>query len=357
MADDRAADARAVGEVMSEGGASLVFSRSSVAMAITNPNIRDNPIVYVNDAFCALTGYERGAVVGRNCRFLQGPETDAKAVDRLRRGIEAERDVSVDLLNYRADGASFVNRLVVTPIRDDDGRLTYFLGIQKRLTEEDGEADPSALGPRGHEAQRIDAQLTEVQHRVKNHLSMIIGMIRMQARGSEAPRDFATLSRRIESLQLLYEEMTRVPPGGGEDRIALGSYLSRVGTAVAHIDGRPGIRVNIEAVDMTVAIDAATRVGLLTSELLTNALQHAFRDRDFGSVEMRMSTLAQGGLRLTIADDGVGLPEDAPWPADGTLGGRIIAQLVEGLGAEMRLTRGGPGTVVVVDVPARGLRS
>ena len=357
MADDRASDARAVGEVMSETGASTVFARSSVAMVITNPNIRDNPIVYVNDAFCRLTGYERGAVVGRNCRFLQGPETDAKAVDRLRRGIEGERDVAVDVLNYRADGASFVNRLVITPIRDDDGRLAYFLGIQKRLTEEDGAADDTAPSPRQHQAESIDQQLTEVQHRVKNHLSMIIGMIRMQARGSEAPREFATLSRRIESLQLLYEEMTRLPPGGGEDRIALGSYLSRVGNAVAHLDGRPGIRVNIEAVDMTVAIDAATRVGLLASELLTNALQHAFRGRDFGSVEMRMATLAQGGLRLTIADDGVGLPEDRSWPAEGTLGGRIIEQLVEGLGADMRLGRGAPGTVIVVDVPARGLRS
>ncbi len=356
MADDRAADARAVGEVMSEGAASLVFSRSSVAMVITNPNIRDNPIVYVNDAFCHLSGYDRGAVIGRNCRFLQGPETDAKAVDRLRRAIEAERDVSVDLLNYRSDGASFVNRLVVTPIRDDDGRLAYFLGIQKRLGDEDGEADATARSPREVEAERIDAQLTEVQHRVKNHLSMIIGMIRIQARASDAPGEFATLSRRIESLQLLYEEMTRVPPGA-EERIALGSYLSRVGNAVAHIDGRPGIRVNIEAVDMTVAIDAATRIGLLASELLTNALQHAFHGRDLGSVEMRMGTLAHGGLRLTIADDGTGLPEGAPWPAPDTLGGRIVEQLVEGLGGTMRLGRGGIGTVVIVDVPARGLRS
>ena len=356
MADDRAADARAVGEVMSEAGASRVFTRSSVAMVITNPNIRDNPIVYVNDAFCRLTGYERGAVIGRNCRFLQGSGTDAKAVDRLRRGIEAERDVAADLLNYRADGASFVNRLVITPIRDEDGRLAYFLGIQKRLTEEDDAPGASERSPREVEAERIDAQLTEVQHRVKNHLSMIIGMIRMQARASEAPQEFATLSRRIESLQLLYEEMTRVPPGGGEDHIALGSYLSRVGTAVAHIDGRPGIRFGMELVDMTVAIDAATRIGLLASELLTNALQHAFEERDFGSVEMRMGTLAQGGLRLTIADDGVGLPGGGPWPATDTLGGRIVEQLVEGLGGTIRLGRGGVGTVVIVDVPARGLR-
>jgi PAS domain S-box-containing protein len=357
MAEDRPTDARAVGEVMSDTRAGLVFSRSSVAMVITNPNIRDNPIVYINDAFATLTGYDRSAVIGRNCRFLQGKDTDAKAVDVLRRGIEAERDVSVDLLNYRSDGESFLNRLVITPIRDDDGSLAYFLGIQKRLTTEDGISMETAMRAQAAaEAERADTQLVEVQHRVKNHLSMIIGMIRMQSRASEAPREFATLSRRIESLQLLYEEMTRVPPDGNEDRIALGSYLTRVGNAVAHLDGRPGIRVNIDAVDLSAAIDSATRVGLLASELLTNALQHAFEGRDFGSVEMRMATLAQGGVRLTVSDDGVGMPSDEVWPNDDTLGGRIVGRLVDGLGGSLHVGRGAAGTVVVVDVPARGLR-
>lgn len=364
MAEGRAAETRAVGEVMTEGGASLVFSRSSVAMVITNPNIRDNPIVYVNDAFTRLTGYGRDAVIGRNCRFLQGPETDAKAVDRVRRAIEAGRDVSVDLLNYRADGRTFLNRLVITPIHEEGGRLAYFLGIQKRLTEEDGapaERAPASAAAPDPERERADDPLREIQRRVKNHLSMIIGMIRIQSRASDAPRDFATLSRRIETLQLLYEEMSLVPPAGDEDRIALGSYLSRVGNAVAHLDGRPGIRVTIDTVDATVAIDAATRLGLLASELLTNALQHAFVGRDFGSVEMRTTTLAQGGVRLTVADDGVGMAEVGPWPNEGSLGGRIVRRLLEGLEGSLHLGHGSKdgagGTVVVVDVPARALRS
>lgn len=353
MAEDRPADAAAVGEVMSDRGASVVFSRSAVAMVITNPNLRDNPIVYVNDAFCALTGFERSAVIGRNCRFLQGRDTDAQAVDRVRRAIEGGREVAVDLLNYRSDGDSFMNRLVITPIEEEGGRLAYFLGIQKRLGDDDGPGG----GPPGQSAsERADAQLIEVQHRVKNHLSMIIGMIRMQSRGSAAPQEFATLSRRVESLQLLYEEMTRGPPGGNDDRIALGSYLSRVGNAVGHLDGRPGIRVNIEAVDMAVPIDSATRIGLLASELLTNALQHAFEGRDFGSVEMRMATLAQGGVRLTVSDDGIGMGDEPDWPNDDTLGGRIVSRLVDGLGGSLQLARGAAGTVVVVDVPAQGLR-
>ena len=349
MADDRASDAEAVAEIMSDDAAVSVFNRSTVAMVITNPNLPDNPIVYVNRAFERLTGYERSAVIGRNCRFLQGPGTDPQDVDRIRRGIEAGRDVSVDLLNMRADGDGFLNRLSITPVRDEHGHLAYFLGIQRRLDEEGGGRSVASKG--------LDEQLAEIQHRVKNHLSMIIGMIRMQSRASGAPLEFATLSRRIESLQLLYEEMTRRPPEGNADVIALGAYITRVGNAVAHIDGRPGIRVNVESADKTVAVDAATRIGLLASELLTNALQHAFQGRDFGSVELRMATLARGGLRLTVSDDGVGMPEDLAWPGDATLGGRIVGGLVEGLGGSLHITRGAAGTVVVVDVPAEGLRN
>ena len=345
---------RRLGAVVDEDGANLAFTRSTVAMVITDPRIEDNPIVYVNDAFGRLTGYDRSAVIGRNCRFLQGPDTDPADVRRLREAIAAREEISLDLVNYRADGEPFVNRLVIAPLCDEAGDVVYFLGIQKEMSERDGG------GARGGDAASDGADLVEqlaaIQHRVRNHLAMIVGMIRLQARSSAASGEFQALSHRIESLQLLYEELIRpAPEARNEDVIALGAYVTRVASAIAHLDGRPGIRVNVESVDATIGIDAATRIGLLASELLTNALRHAFDGRHFGSVELRLTTLAQGGIRMTVADDGVGIRADQPFPDPERLGGRIVRRLTEGLGGSLGLVRGAAGTVVTLDVPAGGL--
>ncbi|MGG2362381.1 PAS domain-containing protein, partial [Salmonella enterica] len=89
----------------------------------------DNPIIRTNAAFLKLTGYGLQELLGRNCRLLQGPDTDATATAAIRHAVTAGETVSVDILNYRRDGDSFWNALTVSPIHDAAGRLRYFLGI------------------------------------------------------------------------------------------------------------------------------------------------------------------------------------------------------------------------------------
>jgi PAS domain S-box-containing protein len=101
---------------------------------ITDPHQPGNPIVYANPGFEAMTGYTAVEVAGRNCRFLQGRETDQSAVRTLREAVEGERPVSVELLNYRKDGTPFWNALFVTPVRDDQGALLQFIGVQIDVT-------------------------------------------------------------------------------------------------------------------------------------------------------------------------------------------------------------------------------
>lgn len=318
------------------------FSRAQVAMVVTNPHLEDNPIVYVNQAFTRVTGYARSASIGRNCRFLQGDDTNKADVDKLRAGIEAEESVTVDIQNYRANGEAFLNRLIVAPIHDEEGNTQFFVGVQKELGN----------GDLNRSAEEVNAQLIEIQNRVQADLSMIISMIRQQAGTTSVPEDFAALSRRIETLQLLYEEMKLSDTQSNRDTIQMGSFLSRLAAAIAHIEGRSGIRLSLQIEPMLVPIETATRVGLVLSELLTNAFQHAFDRIDMGLVEVRMSRLSAGGLRLIVSDDGVGIPPSTEWPSSDTIGGRIVGGLIEGLEGTLQLGRGAAGSFITIDVPA-----
>jgi two-component system cell cycle sensor histidine kinase/response regulator CckA len=102
---------------------------------ITDPSQPDGPIVYASPGFERLTGYAAGEAVGRNCRFLQGRDTDPDAVARLRSAVREARPCTVELLNYRKDGSNFWNELSVSPVRDEDGRLTHFVGVQTDVTQ------------------------------------------------------------------------------------------------------------------------------------------------------------------------------------------------------------------------------
>ncbi|WP_192035689.1 EAL domain-containing protein [Halomonas sp. YLGW01] len=94
------------------------------------------PLVYVNEAFCRITGYSQDQVLGLNCRFLQGEETDPDAVTKIRTAIEAREGVQITLLNYHQDGTPFWNRLRISPVMDADGQCTHFIGTQEDITQQ-----------------------------------------------------------------------------------------------------------------------------------------------------------------------------------------------------------------------------
>lgn len=115
---------------------SRAMDKASIPLTLADPDRLDVPLVYVNDAFEELTGYGPGDAVGRNCRFLQGEDTDPEAVAELRAATDAEESASVTLKNYTADGDPFWNQVEVVPIRDEDGDVLRLLGTQRDVTEE-----------------------------------------------------------------------------------------------------------------------------------------------------------------------------------------------------------------------------
>jgi PAS domain S-box-containing protein len=111
------------------------LSGSQQNFAISDPSLPDNPIVYVSQGFLDLTGYTLDQVLGRNCRFLQGPGTDQSAVEVIRRGIREGVDTSVCLLNYKADGTPFWNQFFVAALRDAENNVVNFVGVQCEVSK------------------------------------------------------------------------------------------------------------------------------------------------------------------------------------------------------------------------------
>jgi PAS domain S-box-containing protein len=112
------------------------LEETSQNFCLSDPSLPDNPITFASQAFLNMTGYTLNQILGRNCRFLQGPKTDAYHVHRLRMSIREGSDCSVCLLNYRADGTNFYNHLFITALRDTKGRIKNYIGVQCEVSRQ-----------------------------------------------------------------------------------------------------------------------------------------------------------------------------------------------------------------------------
>lgn len=326
--------------VLDEREAALSFQRATVSIVLTNPNMDDNPIVYVNDGFQKVTGYAASAVVGRNCRFLQGEKTRKSTVDRLRNAVEAGREISVDIVNYRSDGSDFLNRLVISPVHGRDGRLLYFLGVQKDLSEgRDDVAEDHGL-----------QAMAFVRQRVASDLAMILSELGDAAVLGSDTDSVRAIARRVEALEFIYEELLLGHNSGARERVDLAPLISRLVHAIAHRAGRPGLRCQIAVENCAVSADTATRAGLLVAEIVDNAFAHAFDRMSEGMVDIRLSRLSAGGFRLMISDDGVGLPPERFQTLKST-GRLLINALVDGMDGILEHPRSVAGTTFLIEVP------
>lgn len=130
------------------------ISCSANGIVITDPNQPDNPVIYANLGFERLTGYSIAEVIGKNCRFLQGKNQTQTGIIELNQAIFREKTCCVTLLNYRKDGTAFWNELSISPVRDDNGKLTHFIGVQTDITKN----------------KRIEQELEET----KNYLELVL---------------------------------------------------------------------------------------------------------------------------------------------------------------------------------------
>ncbi len=113
---------------------SAILDECVNGVTLADPDLEDAPIVYANKAFERLTGYSQQDIIGKNCRFLQGPDTNQPEKLKIIEAMNKHQPVEVTLRNYRKDGELFYNHLKITPLFDHKGRVIYYLGVQYDIT-------------------------------------------------------------------------------------------------------------------------------------------------------------------------------------------------------------------------------
>jgi PAS domain S-box-containing protein len=337
------------------------FDATLMPMLITDPRRPDNPIVFVNDAFLNLTGYARDEIMGRNCRFLQGLETDQGTVARIRQAIAAGEGIETEILNYRKDGTPFWNALVISPVRDEANALTHFVGCQYDVTGQKSAAAELAQTKSSLEElvlrrtqdlqsalDQKTALLHEVDHRVKNNLQVISSLVLLKARRLDDPkarRALQDVAERISALSTVHRLLYSV---GDVSRFDLAEFLSDLTDELATLVPAGQVAVDLKLESVAIPAAKAAPLALLVNEIVGNAFKHAFPDSRRGRVRVEVAK-PEGELSILVEDDGIGIET----PASGTdgFGRTLIEMLARQLKARIAWDDARPGTRALVTMP------
>lgn len=189
-------------------------------IVITDPNQPDNPIIYCNPAFERMSGYSSEEVLGHNCRFLQGPDTDQAVRAEIREAVAAGQSCRVVIKNYRKDGTLFWNELVISPVRDDSGQLTHFIGVKTDISDRKQvevereqllKAERSARA-KAETVNRIkDEFLATLSHELRTPLNAVLGWVQLLRTRQLSPevvaRALETIERNAKSQAQLIEDL------------------------------------------------------------------------------------------------------------------------------------------------------
>jgi PAS domain S-box-containing protein len=295
----------------------------------------DGTLTFVNQALSNYADATREQLIGRSLWEFLSDEERLKVEDHLLALTRQEPIGSTDISWVAPDGTtrwvSFVNHALF----DEDGRVLEYQSVGRDVTERhEHEVElERAVAER-------EVLLREIHHRVKNNMAVISSLLSLHERDIADPATrevFQAMRRRIKSMSLVHEQLYR---SGDLEHIDLGSYVDQVSRSLVHSqdDASGRIRVEREIASVTLDLESAIPCGLILTELLSNALKHAFPEGRSGTVRVNLSRTDTGEAELAVEDDGVGrAPDDR-----GGFGLHMVELLVRQLGGSMAFdVRGG----------------
>ena len=322
-------------------------------MMVTDATLPGNPIVFANEAFLELSGYPIEELHGQDPHFMNGDGTDAAAIDSYEASMRDGEDATLELVQYRKDGSPFRAMLFATALGDGQGTVTNhflsYLDITRRydaeeelrlMTEQlearikartqDLEAANEALSKLVDEREMLVA---EVNHRAKNSLAIAASLISLQAHrqiDGNVKALFVETQERLTAMARVHDLLSK---SEAMQLIDVSTYIRDLCEAhrpIAGSEGRIRIDTDLEP-GILVDPDTAVPLGIVLTELITNALKYAFPGSRSGRLLAELRRQPDDVIEVIICDDGIGMAE----AREGSLGYGIIRSLVRQIGGTL----------------------
>ncbi len=352
----------------------LAIEAAVNGIIITNPREVGNPITYANPGFLRLTGYAREEVIGRNCKFLQGPETDPVSIQTIRDGLDEGEPIRVAILNYRKDGTPFWNDLHIAPVLDPDGKVSNFVGVQHDITDQivarKALEDANEASQRANEAK--NSFLATMSHELRTPMTAVLGfadMLRTESDRPEFLEKVDTIKRNGTYLLSLLNDildLSKIEAGKMQfekRRIDIRRVVGDVETLMRPRAEEENVPLRFEYATQLPAEITADEVRV--RQILVNLINNAVKFTPNGDVVVSTVMIQDGAkphLEISVTDTGIGITRtqmkrlfvafnQATKQTTRKFGGTGL-----GLSISRRLAEGMGGTIRVSSEVGRGSR-
>jgi PAS domain S-box-containing protein len=342
--------------------------RTRMPMLVTDATLPGNPIVFANQSFVDLSGYSMDELLGQDPHFMNGKGTDPEAIRRYEAAIPEGRDETLEILQYRKDGTPFRAMLFASPVDDGQGTVTNhffsYLDITRRYdAEEDLRTLASELearvATRTRELEAANAKLSalvgeremllvEVNHRAKNSLAIAASLLAIQGRRQPDPAVralFEEAQGRLNAMARVHDLLSKSEKA---QRVDVSVYVADLCEALRPItenDDHIRLEAKMEG-GILVEADTAVPLGIVLTELVTNAVKYAFPTPRSGTILVQALRSQPGWVELIVRDDGIGISS----LREGSLGYGLVRSLVQQIRGEIDI-RNEAGLVVTLSFP------
>jgi PAS domain S-box-containing protein len=366
---ERTVAERHIEAVRQQGGLFVeAVRRTRMPMLVTDATLPGNPIVFANQAFVDLSGYGMDELLGQDPHFMNGEGTDPEAIRRYETAITDGRDETLEILQYRKGGTPFRAMLFASPVDDGQGTVTNhflsYLDITRRyVAEEDLRTLASELearvAARTRDLEAVNTRLSalvseremllvEVNHRAKNSLAIAASLLAIQGRRQLDPAVRALFEEAHDRLNAMARVHDLLSKSEQAQRVDVSVYVADLCGALKPItENDDRIRLEAKMDDgMLVDADTAVPLGIVLTELITNAVKYAFPAPRSGMILVQARRSQPGWIELVVRDDGIGMSS----LREGSLGYGLVRSLVQQIRGEIDV-RSDAGLTVTISFP------